>query len=60
MKRHCNEDDWRFMSSIKPPEAPCGKEYDDETNSTICPHEALPPKLSEEELQARWKKLEGQ
>ena len=51
MKRICTEDDIRFHKSLMPPEAPCGRTYDDMTHLTTCPHNPLPRKLTEEELQ---------
>lgn len=40
------------MESIKPPEAPCGRTYDDAKRSTLCPHESL-VKLSLDEKLAK-------
>ena len=58
MLRTCTDEDIKWVRSMMPPEAPCGRTYDDVTHSTICPHEPLPPKLSEEELNRLLEKLE--
>lgn len=51
MKRTCNAADWEYWPAASTPkEAPCGRTYDDVDHSTLCPHEPLPPKLSEGEL----------
>jgi hypothetical protein len=55
MKRKCDEEDIKFLKSLMPPEAPCGREYDDLTHSTQCPHDPLPPKLTDEQLEAMLK-----
>jgi hypothetical protein len=51
MRRTCNAEDIKYHQSMMPPEAPCGRTYDDLTHLTVCPHDPLPPKLSEAELQ---------
>ncbi len=47
----CNAEYWKYMESMKPEGAPCGKTYDDVDHSTICPHPELPAKLTLDELQ---------
>lgn len=53
----CNEEYWRYMPKLKPPEAPCGKTYDDAECLVLCPHEPLPPKLTEAEQEELLKKI---
>ncbi len=46
----CNDEYWKYMESMKPESAPCGKTYDDVDHSTICPHKPLPGPLSDAEV----------
>lgn len=50
MIKTCNGEYWQYMESMKPAEAPCGRTFDDEIASTLCPHDELPPKLTHAEL----------
>lgn len=52
----CDDERWeslgKMMKGILGANAePCGETFDDATHRVICPHEALPPKLSLEELE---------
>lgn len=54
----CDAERWEYVGSlIKDHDEPCGKTFDDAECSTICPHDPLPPKLSEKELQELFDKV---
>ncbi len=44
MKQICNAEYWEHMPSVRDrtPGAPCGATFDDNDQSTLCPHEELP------------------
>jgi hypothetical protein len=60
MKQKCNSDYWQYMESMKPAGAPCGADFDDYYQSTICPHDSLPPQLSESQLKQLYNEVFGE
>lgn len=59
----CDSERWSYVGLIvqgalgDDTALPCGRTFEDVTHSTICPHEPLPPRMSEEELQEVFNKL---
>lgn len=57
----CDAERWSYVGFILKNsgiEGPCGRTYDDAECSTICPHDSLPPKLSEDQLREIFDSLE--
>lgn len=59
MKQICNADYWRGLEKLASTEAPCGREFEDVEQSTQCPHNALPPKMTLEELEELVEEADG-
>lgn len=43
MKQICNDEYWKYMTTVRDRTegAPCGRTFEDVTQSTLCPHEEL-------------------
>lgn len=56
MKQTCNEEYWKIgiKSDSNPP---CGREFDDYHQSTQCPHNPLPDKLTDAQLDSLWEMI---
>lgn len=57
MRVTCNEDHFKYMPQYRPATGPCGETYNDTFRSTLCPHDELPPKLTQAELEELYVKL---